>query len=129
VREHSLEAVRDVFELDAARRALRWNALRRHDAAKVDALADKIGLAARVYRHARSLARDVADAHVRDAQLAAATRDLADATDRALTDGDPEAPLGRAATSLEAPFEGDARIVAAQLRQLHADVSGAMRRD
>jgi len=74
-----------VFELDAAHRALRWSPLRRRDADAVSELAVRINLAARVYRHARSLARDVADTQVRDGRLASATRDLADATDRVRT--------------------------------------------
>ena len=123
VREHSLDAIRDVFELDAARRALRWNPLRRHDGPTVDHLAGRINLAARVYRHTRSIARDVADVPVRDAHLAAATRDLADAVDRRLQDADSGAPLGRATALLAGEFDGEALIVAAQLRQLCADLS------
>src|SRR5689334_1522427 len=57
VREHSRDAVRDVFALDDARRALRWSPLRRGDALQVDVLGARINLAARVYRHARALAR------------------------------------------------------------------------
>jgi uncharacterized membrane protein YccC len=129
VRAHSLDAVREVFELDAAHRALRWSPLRRRDSEQVTALARSMNLAARVYRHARSLARDVADATVRDDALAAATRDLTDATDRALTGRDPQAPLERAGTALAGRFEGEAWIVAAQLRQLHADITAAMRQD
>src|SRR5690242_18282225 len=75
VRAHSLDAVREVFELDAAKRALRWNPLRRRDADAVAELAVRIELAARVYRHARALARDVSDVDVRDESLASATRD------------------------------------------------------
>jgi uncharacterized membrane protein YccC len=129
VRAHSLDAVRDVFELDDARRALRWSPLRRRDAQTVAILARRVSLGARVYRHARSVARDVADAPVRDEALAAATRDLADAVDRALQGLDAAAPLERARSGLAAAFPGDARLVAAQLRQLHADVLSAMRRD
>jgi len=129
VRAHSLTAVRDVFALDGARRALRWNPMRRRDEGAVDELAGKISLAARVYRHARALARDLADGPVQDARLAAAVRDLADATDRVLTGGEAAGPLERAAASLAGPFRGEATIVAAQLRQLHADVSSGMRRD
>jgi len=124
VRAHSLDAVREVFELDAARRTLRWSPLRRRDAPTVDDLAARISLAARVYRHARSIARDVADAPVRDERLATATRDLADATDRALVAEDPARPLARAGALLDATFGGDASIVAAQLRQLQTDLSG-----
>src|SRR5258705_7394663 len=36
IREHSLDAVRDVFELAPARRALRWSPLRRKDAGRLD---------------------------------------------------------------------------------------------
>jgi uncharacterized membrane protein YgaE (UPF0421/DUF939 family) len=129
VRAHSLDAVRDVFELDAARRALRWNPLRHGDAGEVAVLARRINLAARVYRHARALARDVADSALRDEDLASVVRDLADATDRALQAHDPAAPLARAAATLAAPFENDAWIVAAQLRQLHADVAAGMRQE
>jgi uncharacterized membrane protein YccC len=129
VRAHSLAAVRDVFELESARRSLRWNPLRRHDERSVDELAERITVAARVYRHARALARDVADTPVRDASLAAATRDLADATDRVLTGRDPSDPLQRAALTLEGSFDGASSIIAAQLRQLHTDVAASMRRD
>jgi uncharacterized membrane protein YgaE (UPF0421/DUF939 family) len=128
VREHSLEAVRDVFALESARRALRWSPLRRRDAATVDALAARIHVAARVYRHTRAVARDVLDTDVRDPRLAAATRDLADAVDRSLAGFPSDEPLTRAADALDAPAEGEAAIVAAQLRQLLADL-GAMRQD
>ena len=59
VRAHSLDAVREVFALDAARRALRWSPLRRRDAAAVDELGRRIAIAARTYRHTRAVARDV----------------------------------------------------------------------
>jgi uncharacterized membrane protein YgaE (UPF0421/DUF939 family) len=127
VRAHSLDAVRDVFELDAARRALRWSPLRRRDVATVDELAMRINLAARVYRHTRAIARDVADGAVQDERLAAATRDLADATNRVLLDDDPRPPLERAASTLAVPFTDDASIVAAQLRQLLADIAAGRR--
>ncbi len=128
VRAHSLVAVRDVFELEGARRALRWNPIRRRDAGTVDRLAGRINLAARVYRHTRALARDVTDAPLRDRRLAAATRHLADATDRALDGRDPAAPLGRASAALDERFEGEAWLIATQLRQLHADLAAAVRR-
>ena len=128
VREHSLDAVRDVFALEGARRALRWSPLRHRDAAAVDALAARIHLAARVYRHTRAVARDVSDTTIRDVSLAAATRDLADAVDRALGGVASDEPLARAADALDTPVDGEAAIVAAQLRQLLADL-GAMRQD
>jgi uncharacterized membrane protein YgaE (UPF0421/DUF939 family) len=129
VRAHSLEAVREVFALDNARRALRWNPLRRRDADAVAELARRINLAARVYRHTRSLARDVADLPVRDERLATAVRDLADATDRALRDDDCSLPLDRSAEILAGTFEGNAWIVAAQLRQLQTDLASYTRQD
>lgn len=129
VRAHSLNAVREVFALDAARRALRWSPLRRRDAAAVTELAARINLAARVYRHARALARDVVDANVRDPRLASATRDLADATDRVLTQVDATEPLRRAEATLGGSYEGDAWLVAAQLRQLLDDLGDARRQD
>lgn len=122
VRAHSRDAVRDVFEVDSARRALRWNPLRRRDEAAVDLLDARINLAARTYRHARALTRDVADAEVAEPGLAAATRDLADAADRILTGGDPAAPLNRATETLARGYGGEAHVVAAQLRQLLADL-------
>src|SRR3954452_18967477 len=47
IREHSLDAVRDVFELDPARRALRWSPLRRNDVRSLDELDHRINLGAR----------------------------------------------------------------------------------
>jgi len=112
--------VRDVFALDPARQAIRWSPLRRSDAAQLDDYARRIGLAARVARHARAIGRDVADAPVRDAALAAATRDLADAADRALRDRDHLEPLARAGAALSRASDP---ILAAQLRQLRDDLS------
>jgi uncharacterized membrane protein YgaE (UPF0421/DUF939 family) len=124
VRERSRDALREVFALDDARRALRWSPLRRGDAGAVDLLADRINLAARVYRHARALARDVADNPVRDGALAEATRHLADAADRALTGDVATEPLARADEALR---RGGDPIVGTQLRQLLADLRAAER--
>jgi uncharacterized membrane protein YgaE (UPF0421/DUF939 family) len=123
LREHSLDAVRDVFELVPARRALRWSPLRRNDVGRLDALEERINLGARAARHVRSIGRDVADTHVRNADLAAATRHLADALDRALLGQDRSASLARAEQALAVPASGDQAIVAAQLRQLLADLA------
>ena len=123
VRRHSLEAIRDVFELEPARRALRWNPLRRRDAARVDELEQQINLGARAYRHARALARDVSDTPVQDAALAAATRHLADAAARSLTGRASDEALARAEAELaRPPAGGDAAVLSAQLRQLLADL-------
>jgi uncharacterized membrane protein YgaE (UPF0421/DUF939 family) len=123
LREHSLDAVRDVFELAPARRALRWSPLRRNDVHLLDDLDERINLGARAARHARSLGRDVADLHVRNGELAAATRHLADALDRGLLGQDRAEPLARAEQELAAAgTDGDQAIVAAQLRQLLADL-------
>jgi len=124
-REHSLDAVRDVFELAPARRALRWNPLRRNDVRLVDELEERINLGARAARHVRSVGRDVADTDVRSRELAAATRHLADALDRALLGQERTEALGRAAQELDAAGNGDQAIVAAQLRQFLADLRAA----
>ncbi len=123
LREHSLDAVRDVFELAPARRALRWSPLRRDDVRLIDDLDAQINLGARAARHARSVGRDVADTHVRNPELAAATRHLADALDRALLGQDRTEALARAGEKLAAAGgDGDQAIVAAQLRQFLADL-------
>jgi uncharacterized membrane protein YgaE (UPF0421/DUF939 family) len=123
LREHSLDAVRDVFELAPARRALRWSPLRRKDVGLLVALERRINLGARAARHVRSVGRDVADIRVRDPELAAATRHLADALDRGLLGQDPGAAIARAEQALAAaPVTGDQAILAAQLRQLMADL-------
>ncbi len=123
LREHSLDAVRDVFELAPARRALRWSPLRRKDVRLVDDLEQRINLGARAARHVRSVGRDVADTHVRSRELAAATRHLADALDRALLGQDRAEALARAARELAAARgDDDQAIVAAQLRQFLADL-------
>jgi uncharacterized membrane protein YgaE (UPF0421/DUF939 family) len=125
LREHSLDAVRDVFELAPARRALRWNPLRRNDVRLVDELEERINLGARAARHVRSVGRDVADTDVRSRELAAATRHLADALDRALLGQERTAALDRAAQELDAAGNGEQAIVAAQLRQFLADLRAA----
>ena len=123
LREHSLDAVRDVFELAPARRALRWSPLRRKDVGRLDELDARINLAARAARHVRTLGRDVADLHVRNGELAAATRDLADALDRGLLGQERGEPLARAERELAAAHgNGDQVVIAAQLRQLLADL-------
>jgi hypothetical protein len=122
VRAHSLDAIRDLFEVAPARRALRWNPVRRPDLEELPEVERRIALAARMFRHARAVARDVADARLANPHLAAATRHLADAADRALTGGDAGAALVRAEWELAAPAEGQEVIVAAQLRQLLADL-------
>jgi uncharacterized membrane protein YccC len=119
LREHSLDAVRDVFELDPARRALRLSPLRRKDLARFEDLGRRINLGARAARHARSVGRDVADTRVRDQALAAATRHLADAADRGLRGEDCREPLARAENALMGSQEP---VVSAQLRQLWADL-------
>jgi uncharacterized membrane protein YgaE (UPF0421/DUF939 family) len=126
LRANSLDAIRDVFALSSARQALRWNPLRRRDTVRVAELDRTIRLAARIYRHTRAVARDVADTPLRDAWLAAATRHLADATDRALSERDAAEPVARAAAALDRSFDGEAGIVAAQLRQLLTDVRAAV---
>lgn len=125
LREHSLDAVRDVFELAPARRALRWNPLRRNDVRLLDELEERINLGARAARHVRSVGRDVADTEVRSRELAAATRHLADALDRALLGQERTAALDRAAQELAAAGNGEQAIVAAQLRQFLADLRAA----
>jgi uncharacterized membrane protein YgaE (UPF0421/DUF939 family) len=123
LRDHSLDAVRDVFELAPARRALRWSPLRRNDVGQLNELDQRINLAARASRHARSLGRDVADLRVRSPELAAATRHLADALDRGLHGEDRTEALCRAAQALSVPpVDHDQAVVAAQLRQLLADL-------
>jgi len=123
LREHSRDAVRDVFELAPARRALRWSPLRRNDIRLVDDLEERINLGARAARHARSVGRDVADTQVRNRELAAVTRHLADALDRALLGQDRSGALARAVEELTAARgDGDQAIVAAQLRQFLADL-------
>ncbi|MFL5928248.1 MAG: FUSC family protein [Gaiellaceae bacterium] len=119
LREHSLDAVRDVFELDPARRALRLSPLRHRDLPQFEDLARRINFGARAARHARALGRDVADMHVLDQALAAATRHLADAADRGLQGDDCREPLGRAELAL---LQSTEAVVSAQLRQLWADL-------
>jgi uncharacterized membrane protein YgaE (UPF0421/DUF939 family) len=118
VRAHSLDAVRDVLQLDAARRALRLNPLRRGDAEELERVAARINLAARLYRHTRSIARDVSDLGVRSPELAAETRLLAEAIDRTLRG---EQAVAR--FEVPAPAEPNAFVLWTQLRQLQADLT------
>ena len=118
VRAHSLDAVREVLQLDAARRALRLNPVRRGQTEQLEDVAARINLAARLYRHTRSIARDVLDMGVVDTQLAAMTRSIADAVDRTLS-GEPTRPI----VDLPPPRDPNAFVIWTQLRQLAADLS------
>ena len=132
VRASSIDALRMVLDLDAATRALRLNPVRRHDAAAVAGLARRVRIASRLYRHARAVARDVVDAGPAlcgspdGFRLAAVTRDIAEAGDLALRGEDESAAIARARARLAefAPQPGDAFVIAAQLRQMLADVPG-----
>ena len=61
VRERSLQAVRDVFELKRGERALRWNPRRRGDRVAYAEEDERLNSAARQYRHLRTITRIVAD--------------------------------------------------------------------
>jgi uncharacterized membrane protein YgaE (UPF0421/DUF939 family) len=122
LREHSREAMRDVFELERAQRAMRWNPLRERHAAQFAELERRINLAARLYRHARAIARDVADADLPSTELAAAIRELIEASDLALRGESHEQPLARAEELLATDAQGDALILRAQLQQLLDDL-------
>lgn len=124
IRSHSVDAVREVLALEQARRSLRFNPLRRRDADELAQLEERMNLAARIYRHGRSVARDVADTAVQDAGLAAAVRAIAGAVDLALRDEDEQAALADADDKLAAaqPADTDALIVRAQLGQMLADL-------
>jgi hypothetical protein len=130
VRAHSLEAVRDFLDLDRARRALRWNPLRRGDMRLFPQIEGRVRLAGRLYRHARAVARDVVDTGTlrgseSGQELATLTRAIAEAADLELR-GEPSGQaLTRAESRLaatEAPTE-DALVVRAQLRQMLADIN------
>ncbi|HEY1370111.1 MAG TPA: FUSC family protein [Gaiellaceae bacterium] len=129
VRAHSLDAVREVLDLERARSALRWNPIRRPGWTEFPDLEKRIHLAARLYRHARSIARDVADAGrgVRGSpagvELAAAARDVAELGDAALVGRTDDTTSGRAAARLAA-IDGNAAalVIAMQLRQMLDDV-------
>jgi len=129
VRARSLEAVRDVLDLDRARRALRWNPLRRRDATIFASLEARLRLAGRLYRHTRAIARDVVDtASLRGSEsgkrLAAVTREIAEAAYLELRDEPAGGALGRAEGGLAGAQAGseDALVVRAQLRQMLADL-------
>lgn len=132
LRANSLDAVRMTFDLDNAARALRLNPLHRRDGPAVASLDRRVRIAARLYRHARAVARDVADADqalhgtTAGAELAAVTRDIAEASDLALRGADERAIVGRAQERLDRLDlpQGDGFVIAAQLRQMLADLPG-----
>jgi uncharacterized membrane protein YgaE (UPF0421/DUF939 family) len=130
LRANSVDAVRIVLDLDAAGRALRLNPLRRHDVPVLASLHGRVHVAARLYRHARAVARDVSDADPGlggspdGLALAALTRDVAEASDLAIRGepaGDPAARAAVRLAAIELP-PGDAYVLAAQLRQMLADI-------
>jgi uncharacterized membrane protein YgaE (UPF0421/DUF939 family) len=122
LRQRSRDAMRDVYELDRLRRSLRWSPLRRRDTERVQDLERRIALAARLYRHARAIARDVIDLDPQAPELAAATRELIEASDLALR-GEPYWQVLDGADAMLAVEEtGPALIVREQLRQMVADL-------
>jgi hypothetical protein len=62
IRERSLRAVEDYFELERAERALSFNPRRRAQRVPFQAERGRLASAARQYRHLRSIARMAADA-------------------------------------------------------------------
>jgi uncharacterized membrane protein YccC len=134
VRGRSREAVRFVLELDRGQRALSWNPLRRRDRGPYATERTRIALAARAYRHARTLLRYVVDATAQGAPLpsrgvAGAIRLVADATVAAVGPEPARARplLARADAVLDrtpavSPQE---QGITAKLRQLSADLDAA----
>jgi uncharacterized membrane protein YgaE (UPF0421/DUF939 family) len=129
IRAHSVDAVREVLALEQARRALRLNPLRRRDADDLGLLEDRINLAARIYRHTRSVARDVADTNLESPALAAALRAVAEVVDLALRDEDVSAALAAADAKLSSiePQDHASVVVKAQIRQMLDDLYGPPR--
>ena len=134
VRARSLEAVRDYLDLDRARRALRWNPLRRKDIPVFALLEGRVRLAGRLYRHARSVARDVVDTDAlrgseNGKELAALTREIAEVADLELR-GEPGVPARAHAQARLARTRfttEDALVVRAQLRQMLDDLGATVR--
>lgn len=87
-------------------------------------LQGRINLAARLYRHARSLARDVADSNIRSPELADATRAIAEAADLELRGEDATAACRGAAAVIELGAD-DAVVIRARLSQMLADLDPA----
>lgn len=127
IRTRSVDAVREVLALEQARQALRFNPLRRRDVDELAVLEERINLAARLYRHARAIARDVSDTAVQSPELGAALRSVAEAADVALRGADARAALTAAdelLTSVEVD-SGDVLVVRAQVRQMLDDLQQA----
>jgi hypothetical protein len=130
IRAHSLDAIRELFAVDQARRALRLNPLRRRHSAEVDELEGRIQLAARLYRHGRAIARNIADRPVRDEGLAGAVTAIGEAVDLALRGEDATSAIAAAdgrVAELERADGGTALVVGTQLRQVLADLEQAQR--
>lgn len=93
VRERSLAAVRDLFDLERGERALHWNPRRRRDRDAFARERARLTGAARGYRHLRTIARTIADLDElgvplpgdEQRQLAEALRELTAATADATT--------------------------------------------
>jgi uncharacterized membrane protein YgaE (UPF0421/DUF939 family) len=128
IRARSADAVRDVIALEQARRALRLNILRRRDSAELDRLERAINLAARLYSQSRSIARSVADGPMQNERLAATTRAIGVAVDRALRGEDASAAIAAAKGRLaevECADSAASLVVRTELRQALADLGPA----
>jgi hypothetical protein len=129
IRARSADAVRDVFALKQARRALRLNILRRRDAAELDRLGRAINLAAQLYSQSRSIARNIADGPMQNEKLAATTRAIGVAVDLALRGDDASAAIAAAKSrfaEVECADGAAALVVRTELRQALADLGPAL---
>jgi uncharacterized membrane protein YgaE (UPF0421/DUF939 family) len=123
VRERSLDAVRDVFELERGERALRWNPRRRGDVAAFARERVRLTGAARQSRHLRTVTRSVADLAGDVVPLAAADRERLASALRRLTVAATDSAV------LPPPVEpgelGDPRAIglAVKLRQMTDDLA------
>lgn len=114
VRERSLQAVRDLFDVERGEQALRWNPRRRRDRNAFAAERVALARAARQYRHLRTVTRSVADLAEHGVALPAGERELLAAA---------LARAGDAAVSPAALHDARTIGIAVKLEQMAADAA------
>jgi uncharacterized membrane protein YgaE (UPF0421/DUF939 family) len=123
IRERSLQAVKDVLDLERGERALRWNPRNRTDAAAFAVERARVSGAARQYRHLRTLARTVADVAANEQPLPAAERDRLVRTMATLTEAETDSQIRPPAIDPASLHDPRAIGLAVKLAQMSDDLA------
>jgi uncharacterized membrane protein YgaE (UPF0421/DUF939 family) len=122
VRERSLQAVRDLFELERGERSLAWNPRHRRDREAFGAERVRLTGAARQYRHLRTIARTIADLEADELPLPDGETQRLVVTVRRLTDAAGDGAVEPPPVDPGELHDPRSMTLAVKLRQMVADL-------